>query len=265
MSSLQNEGARLLLPIIADAWRQKRLLTYQSAAQELGRKKEHARTVAQMCDLLDAAAAFAKVPLIALIVVRESSGHINRKAWTGTWAGTKTPIPGDFKNRVVARSSSWNFSSEDFAAIDNALTALSGLGSHAAWKKVRRDFPGVESELGAMPIDARLDAVDDLGSSSPERRAYVGTRYARDPRIRREVETRSNGCCELCGKRGFEKPDGRHYVETHHIIALANDGEDRLSNVIGLCPEHHREAHFGVRQEELERQMIDRVVRGFKN
>lgn len=48
-------------------------------------------------------------------------------------------------------------------------------------------------------------------------------------------------------------------LETHHIIALAKDGADRITNVIGLCADHHREAHFGALREELEKKMITKV------
>jgi predicted HNH restriction endonuclease len=52
------------------------------------------------------------------------------------------------------------------------------------------------------------------------------------------------------------KPDGTRYLETHHIIALAAEGADRVTNVIGLCPNDHREAHFGERRHVLEQEMI---------
>ena len=52
------------------------------------------------------------------------------------------------------------------------------------------------------------------------------------------------------------KPDGTRYLESHHVIALANDGEDRLTNVIALCPNDHREAHFGERRDYIESRMI---------
>src|SRR4030081_2175644 len=50
--------------------------------QKLGRPKNHARLVAQVCDLLDAAAAFADVPLLALITVLEADHRIQCRAWT---------------------------------------------------------------------------------------------------------------------------------------------------------------------------------------
>jgi len=53
--------------------------------------------------------------------------------------------------------------------------------------------------------------------------------------------------------------DGTPYLECHHIIALANDGTDRMNNVIALCLGDHREAHFGKRRNELEKEMV-RIV-----
>ena len=46
-------------------------------------------------------------------------------------------------------------------------------------------------------------------------------------------------------------------METHHIIALASDGADRVSNVIALCPGHHREAHFGANRTLLEQKLVE--------
>lgn len=43
------------------------------------------------------------------------------------------------------------------------------------------------------------------------------------------------------------------------MIALANDGEDRLTNVIALCPNDHREGHFGESRDDIETQMIDKL------
>ena len=49
-------------------------------------------------------------------------------------------------------------------------------------------------------------------------------------------------------------------MESHHIIALANEGADRMTNVIALCPNHHREAHYGKRWAELEKKMTQIVM-----
>ena len=49
------------------------------------------------------------------------------------------------------------------------------------------------------------------------------------------------------------------YLECHHIIAPAMDGADRVKNVIALCPNDHREAHFCKRRHEPETEMISKV------
>nr|WP_307993153.1 HNH endonuclease [uncultured Niameybacter sp.] len=40
-------------------------------------------------------------------------------------------------------------------------------------------------------------------------------------------------------------------MEEHHLIPLSEGGEDSLSNVFALCPNCHREMHFGQRKELL--------------
>ena len=113
------------------------------------------------------------------------------------------------------------------------------------------------------------DAINDLddysvGSQTPERREFSGTFIVRDNRIRHKVVVRSQGKCEYCGELGFERTDGSHFVEAHHIISLADQGPDTMANVIALCPNHHRRAHFGNDREQLEAAFLDKLseVRG---
>jgi hypothetical protein len=82
----QHDAARKLLPIIVDAAASHQFLTYQTAAERIGRPKNHALMVAQVCDLLDAAAAaLANVPLLAHKFPQSSHGCI-RSARRLTWS-----------------------------------------------------------------------------------------------------------------------------------------------------------------------------------
>ena len=63
----------------------------------MGRPIDHARAVAQMCDLLDAAAALAGTPLLALVAVKDARGKINPKAW-------KRGTPPGLREKIIARS-----------------------------------------------------------------------------------------------------------------------------------------------------------------
>ena len=71
-------------------------------------------------------------------------------------------------------------------------------------------------------------------------------KYSRSSLIRKQVLERANGHCEFCGMDGFTTSSGKIYLETHHIVPLSEFGADSTSNVIALCPNHHREAHFGI-------------------
>ena len=108
--------------------------------------------------------------------------------------------------------------------------------------------------------EAILDALNDLGSDLPDRAKSEVWAYERDPKVRAAVINRAKGKCEFCGEPGFLKSDGTQYLETHHIIALASDGKDRVANVIALCPNDHREAHFGKRADALEKEMMKKVA-----
>lgn len=82
-------------------------------------------------------------------------------------------------------------------------------------------------------------------NAAPKARDIKTTVYERDPRVRKAALKRADGYCERCGAKGFETSTGAIYLESHHIIPLSEDGPDHISNVIALCPNHHREAHYG--------------------
>jgi 5-methylcytosine-specific restriction endonuclease McrA len=109
----------------------------------------------------------------------------------------------------------------------------------------------------------RGDAIDDLESGRNNPESYIGKRYPRDQKVRDKVLRRAAGKCEFCGEIGFETKDHGRYLETHHIIRLADDGADLMSNVIALCPDHHRQAHYGLDRDELETKMAE-IVQSFE-
>lgn len=86
---------------------------------------------------------------------------------------------------------------------------------------------------------------EPAGSEEVRRREQAGLVYVRDPRVRSAALLRAGGCCEYCDVAGFARADGAIYLGTHHIVPLHEGGPDTVANVICLCPNHHREAHFG--------------------
>jgi len=62
-----------------------------------------------------------------------------------------------------------------------------------------------------------------------------------------EVLHRANGICEYCEKPApfMKDSDGQGFLEVHHIITLADNGDDTIENAVALCPNCHRQAHHG--------------------
>lgn len=93
-----------------------------------------------------------------------------------------------------------------------------------------------------------LDLAD---KAAPRRGEVTSTPFIRDPAVRQRVKHRSKGLCELCGRPGFQMVSGAVYLETHHIIPLAAGGPDDEKNVVALCADDHRRAHFGVDRDDI--------------
>ncbi|OOY19596.1 hypothetical protein BMI86_13225 [Thioclava sp. DLFJ5-1] len=84
-------------------------------------------------------------------------------------------------------------------------------------------------------------------SSVPMRRIVKTVAYSRNPDVVAERLYQANGTCDHCKKRApFTRISGGAYLEVHHIIPLSEGGMDVLENAAALCPNCHREAHFGI-------------------
>jgi len=73
------------------------------------------------------------------------------------------------------------------------------------------------------------------------------TVFLRNPDVVAEVLSRANGDCEECRNPApfIREKDNTPFLEVHHIEQLANGGKDSVSNAIALCPNCHRELHYG--------------------
>ena len=84
--------------------------------------------------------------------------------------------------------------------------------------------------------------VQEIESSDPIKRSAG---------IRANALLRAKGKCESCNSPApFETLDGP-YLEGHHIEKLADGGADSVDNVIALCPNCHRKAHYSVQSNDF--------------
>lgn len=81
----------------------------------------------------------------------------------------------------------------------------------------------------------------------PKRIAAMSYVFDRNPDVVAETLARAQGKCEGCGKSApfLKKKDAQPYLEVHHRLQLSRNGEDTVENAIALCPNCHRERHFG--------------------
>ena len=104
----------------------------------------------------------------------------------------------------------------------------------------------------AVPEHGRPNYVDQFSVPTPPsfREVTVLVRD-RSAAVREQVLMRAGGICELCNEPGFVTAAGSIYLETHHVVSLADSGPDHPSNVVAICPRDHRRAHFAVERDEI--------------
>ena len=81
----------------------------------------------------------------------------------------------------------------------------------------------------------------------PNEYAVYVKAYSRNPDVIAEVLYQAGGICDRCNREApFKKrKDNTPYLEVHHKNRLADGGEDTVNNAEALCPNCHRELHFG--------------------
>jgi hypothetical protein len=164
---------------------------------------------------------------------------------------------------------SWIFLDYGQSGLRNAVSSLE---QHIPYFRESSPSPmkghvaALEKYRGYLqPDENSKSALKDLldpppGNSTPDHAERTGSFIKRNPMVRAYVIGIANGRCEYCGCEGFPLTNGTKYVEAHHVIALAKDGEDTVENVIALCANHHREAHFGAGASALEQQFIEIIA-----
>ena len=96
--------------------------------------------------------------------------------------------------------------------------------------------------LGDPAAVARLIQREDPGIAEERRRYLWGTSVSKNPALSPELQAMYEGKCQLClwDPRAVYSDS---ICEAHHIVWLSRGGEDALSNLALLCPNHHRAVH----------------------
>lgn len=105
----------------------------------------------------------------------------------------------------------------------------------------KRSFTKIDPEW----IDEALkhDFIEDVTMPDNETKEITIKKIKRYQRIVNELKETHGYKCQLCNDT-FLMDNGTYYCEAHHIKQLSNNGTQDKSNVIILCPKHHRMFHY---------------------
>lgn len=83
----------------------------------------------------------------------------------------------------------------------------------------------------------------------------------RSQAVKEYVLARANGVCECCRLPApFKRKDGSDYLEPHHVRRLSDGGPDHPRWVAGICPNCHREIHFGLVGQLLNQKLLTYIA-----
>jgi hypothetical protein len=127
----------------------------------------------------------------------------------------------------------------------------------ATWTVAEYDHGTHKGILQRKPNASHyVDQFSLPSAAKPEKHQVIATVHDRNPAVRQSALARAEGKCQLCGSPGFVLPNGQVFLETHHVIPLADNGPDSEYNVVALCPNHHREAHYGRNSEDIQQRLL---------
>lgn len=122
--------------------------------------------------------------------------------------------------------------------------------------------PVAEFESQVISYMAKKNLSKPSGIKEPEKTYSSVTSYTRDPKVKAWVLKEAGGSCECCdSKAPFTTESGEPFLEVHHLRRLADGGSDTISNAVALCPNCHREMHYGINKVELVNSMYTKLSR----
>lgn len=115
----------------------------------------------------------------------------------------------------------------------------------------------------AQPADdlAQLrERAFEAAKPNPQKTQKSTTAIERSRVICEYVFARAGGKCEDCGAVPFKRKNGTTYLEAHHIRRLTDGGPDDPRFMIALCPNCHRQAHYGVDTEDMKARFLSFIA-----
>ena len=133
--------------------------------------------------------------------------------------------------------------------------------SDSAQATIVDEIPEVTSELRQLREQAEEDATEN--PIKQKNTASRESQYQRSSKVREYALTRANGQCEACNSIApFKKPSGDPFLEVHHVDEIGQGGADSPALVVAICPNCHREIHYGKDGNQLNKELRAKLNKG---
>ena len=173
------------------------------------------------------------------------AGQADRQVWKEFYDESTSTLRSDLLQNEFVRV--WEAGSQDDVPVAEASATAALITLEAEHLE--------EQELPVLL--AKYQRQRESGVDRPVTRVLSARAYERDPLVIAIARKRAGHKCEVegCQHPSFETEKRVRYTEIHHIVPLADGGEDTIANVACLCANHHREVHLGVRAAEIALQL----------
>jgi len=108
----------------------------------------------------------------------------------------------------------------------------------------------IQEKENLLASAARRRNIEQLAKRAKFRKGLPGvrtvttTQFERSQDVVEYVKRSAQGICQLCEQSApFKTRESVPYLEVHHIVWLAEGGNDTVANAVALCPNCHRKMH----------------------
>jgi len=111
-----------------------------------------------------------------------------------------------------------------------------------------REQEQMEKEVKKLSIHDLEERIKNANCCIESSRSSVTVlKFERNPYIVEYAKRKANGICCDCKQPApfISKLTKEPFLETHHIVPLAQGGADTIENTVALCPNCHRKRHYG--------------------
>lgn len=104
--------------------------------------------------------------------------------------------------------------------------------------------------------------INSSPSKSIKSKIFVVSEYRnRSIQVKEYALLRAEGKCENCENDApFINSNNIPFLEVHHIFSLSDDGPDTAINVAAICPNCHKEAHYGKNKETIKESLSKKIL-----